>query len=51
MNYSIVYQVERKFAGTVSREDILRRKLEEDIRSSPFQIEIKSTIERLRKDG
>ena len=41
---NVVYQVEREFVGTASCEDLLRKKLEEDIRSSLFRIEIDSTM-------
>ena len=37
---NVVYQVEREFIGTVSREELLKSKLKEDTTSSLSEIEI-----------
>ena len=48
---NVVYQVEREFIGTVSREELLINRLVEDRKSRPSQNEADSAIEKPKKDS
>ena len=48
---NVVYQVEREFIGTVSREELLINRLVEDGKSRPSQNEADSAIEKPKKDS
>lgn len=48
---NVVYQVEREFVGAACREELLIRRLVDDMKNIGAQSEDASAIEKLRKNG